>query len=133
LVEVLVLRREAVQRALREHPGDLTRFARAMRDTTYFCRTTGKGPQGQPSCDAATSEQKQADAEHYAASLERNAKKIEQKLGGIFRGVTALRKSPGRESGPPSIHQAPFAMTGALVAVGLGLGGGALILWWPHG
>lgn len=133
LVEVLVLRRKAVQKALREHPGDLTRFARAMRNTTYFCRTTGKGPQGQPSCDAATDEQKQADAEHYAASLERNAKKIEQKLGGVFAEVTALSKSPAGESAPPTIHQAPFSVTGALVAVGLGLGGGALILWWPHG
>jgi len=79
LVEVLILKRPAVQDVM--DSGNLTDFARAMRDTTYFCRTTAKGKDGKPCCSCASDAQKQADAVWYAKMLDSGCNKISKYSG----------------------------------------------------
>lgn len=79
LVETLVLKRPAVQDVM--DSGNLTDFARAMRDTTYFCRTTGRGKDGKPCCSCATDNEKQADAIWYGKFLDTGCAKIAANTG----------------------------------------------------
>lgn len=79
LVETLILKRPKVQEVM--DSGNLTAFARAMRDTTYFCRTTGKGANGQPCCSCATDDEKQGDALWYAKFLDTGCAKIAANTG----------------------------------------------------
>lgn len=105
LVEVLVLKRPQVAKALTEHPGELVPFARAMRDTTYFCRTAGVDKRGKPCCACATDEQKQADAEWYASALDKACSVIGAKTG---HGQVCFRTLPGQPR-PPKPPPAPSA------------------------
>lgn len=146
LVEVLVLKRAAVQKVMDN--GNLTDFARAMRDTTYFCRTTGKGKDGKPCCSCATDAQKQADAVWYA-------KKLDGRVG-MLKGVNVpmgcaaiaantglpqvcyLDGKPGtvdpKDPEQPDVPDAPpaeFSWAGAATAgvlTGIAVGAGAIIV-----
>lgn len=137
LVEVLVKKRPGVQAVMDNK--NLTDFARAMRDSTYFCRTTGKGKDGKPSCQAASDAQKQADAVYYAKVLDRACAAIGAKTG---TGQLAwLDGSPPEKNGTepvkpgpvePIAPPAPWSRAGALCAAALtGIGiaaGGVLVL-----
>jgi hypothetical protein len=56
--------------------GQIFRWARAMREANYFCRTMGRLPNGQKSCSAATPAQKDGDALVYAKALDKGIKTI---------------------------------------------------------
>lgn len=125
LIEVLVLKRKPVQAVM--DSGNLTLFARAMRDTTYFCRTTGKGKDGKPSCQAATDAQKQSDAIHYAKVMDKACATIGTKTGtgqlAFLDGPPPDKPDPHPEITTTWTPPAPYTRAGALAAGSLAVVG----------
>ena len=137
LVEVLVLKRDAIQDVM--DSGHIIDFARAMRDTTYFCRTTRPGPDGKPCCSCATDAEKQKDAEHYAKALDYNIGKMTA-INGLPRvcflhGASTVDpfepEDPGdiepkdpkdpKDPKTPETPPAPYSKDGATTAVVLSI------------
>jgi hypothetical protein len=120
LIEVLIDKRPAVKAVIND--ANITTFARAMRDTTYFCRTTGKGKDGKPSCAAATDTQKQADADRYAIALDKACDAIGKKQGTGKLNFIAGQRPPTEtpESKEPSQTYSQAGTIAAITLVGVG-------------
>ena len=126
-IEVLVLKRKPVQAVMDN--GIIVDFARAMRDTTYFCRTTRPGKDGRPSCQAATNEEKQRDAEYYAKSIDYNVGKVIEGTGDPRVSFNSKKEAATHYTppDPPIAPRAPvtlagIASAGALLLVGVAAG-----------